>query len=100
MSKEAIKSVINGRIEKLKKEAELSNLINENSKKGISPKDSLYEFQKTNPDFLLEEEGTALVAPSAEKPDETAETKSALVEDEEQDLENQIKSMKEQHDAI
>ncbi len=100
MSKEAIKSVINGRIEKLKKEAELSNLINENSKKGISPKDSLYAFQKANPDFLLEEEGTALVAPSAEKPDETAETKSALVEDEEQDLENQIKSMKEQHDAI
>lgn len=99
MSKEAIKSVINGKIEKLKKEAELSNLINENTKMGISPKDSLYAFQKANPGFLLGEEGTAPVAPSAEKPDETAETKSALVEDEEQDLENQIKSMKEQHDA-
>ncbi len=73
MSKEAIKSVINGRIEKLKKEAELSNLINENTKKGISPKDSLYEFQKTNPDFLLGEEGVAPVAPSAEVAQETAE---------------------------
>jgi hypothetical protein len=73
MDKKAINSVIEGKIKELEKQAELSALINENYKKGISPKDSLYEFQKNNSQFNLGEVTTAPVEIAGKASEKTAE---------------------------